>query len=199
MLYLRDFKGAERYKKSTYFMYSDFNEKLLGKEGELLKEIVPILSWKDLKDGGANIQLAIYDEIPKGYVLFHEAPRAPFGYEWIYNGKSIKEGRCLGLLRLKVEPEKYHNLEACSDFKYLNTHLTEKHLSEIEYILEAYSTNKIDLIIPRDEKEEIVWEGDWDIIINDKNYRRIGGEILVLKWYEGFEDTGYLIECYKED
>lgn len=199
MLYLRDFKGTERYKKSRYFIYSDFDEKLLGKEGDLLKEIVPILSWEDLKDGGAHIQLAIYDEIPKGYVLFHEAPRAPFGYEWIYNGKPIKEGRCLGLLRLKVEPKKYHNLEACSDFKSLNTHLTEKHLSEIEYILEAYSKNKIVLIIPRDEKDEIVWEGDWDIIINDKNYRRIGGEILVLKWYEGFEDTGYLIECYKED
>ena len=109
MLYLRDFKGTERYKKSRYFVYSDFNEDLLGTEGDLLKEIVPILSWKDLKDGGAHIQLAIYDEIPKGYVLFYEAPRAPFGYEWIYNNKPLKEGRQIGLLRLNQAREKLYN------------------------------------------------------------------------------------------
>ena len=198
MLYLRDFKGTERYKKAIYILYKNANGEFIN-DYSIISQICPILLWDDQSDGGVIIQLALYDEIPKGYKLWKDAPRAPFGYEWIYNGKSIKEGRCLGLLRLKVEPEKYHNLEACSDFKYLNTYLTEKHLSEIEYILEAYSTNKINLIIPRDEKEEIVWEGDWDIIINDKNYKRIGGEKLVLKWYEGFEDTGYLIECYKED
>ena len=103
MLYLRDFKGTERYKKSSYFVFSDFDKQLLGKEGELLKEITPILLWEDLKDGGTHIQLAIYNEMPSGYKIFKEAPKAPYGYEWIYNGKSISEGRCMGLLRIKTE------------------------------------------------------------------------------------------------
>lgn len=103
MLYLRDFKGAERYKKSKYFVFSDSDKNLLGKDGEMLSEITPVLLWEDLKDGGAHVQLAIYNEIPKGYKLFKEAPRAPFGYEWIYNGKPLQDGRCIGLLRLKME------------------------------------------------------------------------------------------------
>ena len=198
MLYLRDYMGTERYKKTGYFVFYDSEGTLLGKDGEVLSKIAPILKWEDLRDGGAYIQLAIYNDIPKGYKIFKEAPRAPFGYEWIYNGKDFNDGRCVGLLKLKIESIKYKHLEACSDFKVLNDYLTEKHLNEIEYILNAYATNKIDLIIPRDEKEKIVWEGDWDIKILDDSYRRIGGEILVLKWYEGFEDTGYLIECYME-
>ena len=72
-----------------------------------MKEITPVLLWEDLKDGGVHIQLAIYDEIPKGYKLFKEAPRAPFGYEWIYNGKSISDGRCIGLLKDKKENQNY--------------------------------------------------------------------------------------------
>lgn len=103
MLYLRDFKGTERYKKSSYFVFSDFDKQLLGKEGEFLKEITPILLWEDLKDGGTHIQLAIYNEMPSGYKIFKEAPKAPYGYEWIYNSKSISEGRCMGLLRIKME------------------------------------------------------------------------------------------------
>ena len=103
MLYLRDFKGTKRYKKATYFVFSDFDKQLLGKEGEFLKEITPILLWEDLKDGGAHIQLAIYNEMPSGYKIFKEAPKAPYGYEWIYNCKSISEGRCMGLLRIKME------------------------------------------------------------------------------------------------
>ena len=196
MLYLRDFKGTERYKKSNYFVFSDFDKNLLGKDGKMLSEITPVLLWEDLKDGGAHVQLAIYNEIPKGYKLFTEAPRAPFGYKWIYNGKPLKEGRAIGLLKLKVEDKKYRNLEKCSDFKYLKEHLTENNLSIIENILIAYTTNQIDLAIPRDENNEIVWDGDWDIIILDPSYERIGEEILVLKWYESFEDTGYLVECF---
>jgi hypothetical protein len=101
MLYLRDFKGTERYKKASYFIFSDFDKNLLGKDGEFLKEITPVLLWEDLKDGGVHIQLAIYDEIPKGYKLFKEAPKAPYGYEWIYNGKSASDGRYIGLLKDK--------------------------------------------------------------------------------------------------
>lgn len=103
MLYMRDFKGTERYKKASYFVFSDSNKKLLGKEGNLLGEIVPILLWEDLKDGGVHIQLAIYNEMPKDYKMFKDAPKAPYGYEWIYNGKPRTEGRRVGLLKLKEE------------------------------------------------------------------------------------------------
>lgn len=103
MLYLRDFKGTERYKKASYFVFSGFDKKLLEKEGEVLSEIVPILLWEDLKDGGVHIQLAIYNEMPKDYKIFKNATKAPCGYEWIYNGKSLKDGRCIGLLKNKME------------------------------------------------------------------------------------------------
>lgn len=200
MLYLRDFKGAERYKKAGYFVFSGFDKKLLGKEGEILSEIAPILLWEDLKDGGVHIQLAIYNEMPKDYKFFKDAPKAPYGYEWIYNGKPRTDGRSIGLLKLETPKEiKYKYLDECLDFKYLEEYLTDKSLSHIEKILVAYKEQKIDLVIPRDEKDQIMWDGDWDIIITDKSYKRIGYETLILKWYEGFEDTGYIIDCFMED
>lgn len=103
MLYLRDFKGTERYKKTSYFVFTDFKGNVIGQDEKFLSEITPVLCWKDEKDGGAFIKLAIYDEMPKDYKLFKDAPKAPYGYEWIYNGKSISEGRCMGLLRIKME------------------------------------------------------------------------------------------------
>lgn len=100
MLYLRDFKGTERYKKSTYFVFTDFKNNIIRQEDRFLSEIAPVLSWEDLKDGGAYIKLAIYDEIPKGYKFFKTAPKAPYGYEWIYNGKPVNDGRHIGLLKI---------------------------------------------------------------------------------------------------
>lgn len=101
MLYLRDFKGTERYKKSLYLVFTDSNGKILGNDDRFLSEITPILCWEDSKDGGAFIKLAIYDEIPKGYKIWKDAPKAPFGYEWIYNNKPKTDGRAIGLLKTK--------------------------------------------------------------------------------------------------
>ena len=103
MLYLRDFKGTERYKKVTYFIFTDAEENIIGHNDKFLSEIAPVLCWKDEKDGSAVIKLAIYNEMPKNYKIFKDAPRAPFGYEWIYNGKSLTNGRCIGLLKIKKE------------------------------------------------------------------------------------------------
>ena len=103
MLYLRDFKGTERYKKAGYFVFTDFDNNIIGQEDRFLSEIAPVLLWEDSKDGGAFIKLAIYDEMPKGYKLFKSAPKAPHKYEWIYNGKPLDDGRCVGLLKLKEE------------------------------------------------------------------------------------------------
>ena len=198
MLYLRDFEGTERYKKAVYILYKNANGEFIN-DYSIISQICPILLWDDQSDGGVIIQLALYDEIPKGYKLWKDAPKAPFGYEWIYNGKPLNDGRCIGLLKLKIETKKYHYLEECNDFKCLDDYLTDSHLSEIENILIAYKTNKIDLVIPRDENDEIVWEGDWETTVIDSNYERTGSETLILKWYEGFEDTGYVINCFMED
>ena len=200
MLYLRDFKGTERYKKTSYFVFTDFKENVIGQDEKFLSEITPVLCWKDEKDGGAFIKLAIYDEMPKDYKLFKDAPKAPYGYEWIYNGKPRTNGRSVGLLKIEVlKIPKYKYLEECLDFKSLEEYLPDKSLSHMEYILEAYKKQKLDLVIPRNEKNELVWDGDWDVTILDKNYERIGYETLILKWYEGFEDTGYVIDCFMED
>lgn len=103
MLYLRDFKGTERYKKASYFVFSGFDKNILGKEGEVLSEIAPILLWEDLKDGGVHVQLAIYNEMPKNYKIFKDAPKAPYGYEWIYAKETIGTEKRIGLLKLKME------------------------------------------------------------------------------------------------
>ena len=100
MLYLRDFIGTERYKKATYFIYRDYEDNPVD---SLISEICPILLWEDQKDGGEKIKLALYHEIPKGYKLWQDAPKAPYGYEWIYNGRSASDGGCIGLLRIKME------------------------------------------------------------------------------------------------
>lgn len=199
MLYLRDFEGTERYKKARYFVFDDCEGNLIGQDDLFLSKITPILLWDDMKDGGVHVKLAIYREMPKGYKIFKDAPKAPYGYEWIYNGKSRTNGRSVGLLKIEVNNTKYPYLEECLDFKDLNDYLTDKHLSEIENILKAYKLGEIDLIIPRDENEEIVWEGDWETIVINPNYERTGFETLILKWYEGFENTDYVIDCFIEN
>ena len=198
MLYLRDYKGTERYKKAGYLVFFDNEGNLIGNDDKFLSEITPILSWEDMKDGGAYIRLAIYNEIPKGYKLFKDAPKAPLGYEWIYNGKPRTDGRSVGLLKFKVDEDpKYPNLSICADYKFLLDFLEDKDLDEIENILESYILGKIQLIIPRDKNEEVDWMEDWETTVVDSNYEITGSETLVLKWYEGFEDTGYLIECFR--
>ena len=100
MLYLRDFIGTERYKKANYFIYNDYENNPVD---SLISQICPILLWEDQKDGGVKIKLALYHEIPKGYKLWKDAPKAPYGYEWIYNGKPRTDGRSIGLLKIETE------------------------------------------------------------------------------------------------
>lgn len=101
MLYLRDFQGTERYRKALYFIFSDFEDNIITEEELFISKISPILLWEDKKDGGVFVKLAIYSTMPKGYKFLKDEPKAPYGYEWIYNGKFKKEGRCIGLLRIK--------------------------------------------------------------------------------------------------
>jgi hypothetical protein len=101
MLYLRDFVGTERYKKSIYFLYKDAQGEPIVHNVDVIAQICPILLWEDQSDGGVAIKFAIYDEMPKDYKFFKDAPKAPFGYEWIYNGKPRTNGRSIGLLKVK--------------------------------------------------------------------------------------------------
>lgn len=93
---------------------------------------------------------------------------------------------------------KYPNIESAADKEDLYECLTENVLVEIEKILEAYGNGKIDLFIPRDEYDEIDWDRDMEVIIKDENYKQTGAELLILKWWEDHEDTGYMIECMAE-
>ena len=36
-----------------------------------------------------------------------------------------------------------------------------------------------------------------ELVVKDKSYKEKGFELLVIKWFESFEDTGYLVECLK--
>lgn len=90
---------------------------------------------------------------------------------------------------------RYPEIDRCSDKQYLYDNLTHFVLSWIEKILEFYNSGKIDLLIPRFDNDEIDFDGEWKLIIKNKSYKANGNEVLVLKWYEGFEDTGYLVGC----
>ena len=79
------------------------------------------------------------------------------------------------------------------DGHYLVEDLGAKVVNNIENILEAYVEGEIDFSKPRNENGEIEFDGNFELIVNDKSYKEVGYEILVLKWYEGFEDVGYLI------
>ena len=92
---------------------------------------------------------------------------------------------------------KFKNIEQCSDKKYLFDNLNENSLKEIDRILEAYWNNQIDILVPGRDT------GDYDLsnselIVKDKGYRENGFELLVIKWIEDWEDTGYLVDCFKD-
>jgi hypothetical protein len=91
----------------------------------------------------------------------------------------------------------FTNIEACSDKEYLYKNLNTESLNLIEDILEAYNSDKIDFITPRYENGEPDFYGDFKLVVNDESYIENGTELLVLKWYEDYEDTGYLVECFK--
>ena len=90
----------------------------------------------------------------------------------------------------------YPHLSLCADFKYLKDNLNSESLQIIESILDAYNKNKIDLDISRDEDGKFDFSNDISLSVLDKGYVETGFELLVLKWYESYEDTGYLVECF---
>ena len=94
---------------------------------------------------------------------------------------------------------RYSNLEKCSDYEYLKTNLSASAMKIVEGILDAYWNGRIDMIVPRDVDGEPLFDGEFKLIIRDKFYRENGLELLVMKWVEDMECTGYLTECLEEE
>lgn len=87
---------------------------------------------------------------------------------------------------------KYPRIEECDENEILYMELSEDALERVEKILEAYNEDKIAL-----EAED--YDCGAVLVINDEDYEETGIEMLVLNWYEGHEETDYLIDCLKED
>lgn len=99
-------------------------------------------------------------------------------------------------VKRKEVKEMFENIEVLEDKDHLYKYLDIDSLKEIDSILDAYFGRKIDLIIPRYENGEVDFDNEFLVVVNDKDYKETGNEVLVIKWVEGFEDTGYLIECF---
>ena len=108
----------------------------------------------------------------------------------------IKEGFYYSLSFVKENM--LPHLSKTRDFDNLLENLSFEQLQKIEHILGAYS-NKIDMEVSRYEDGIPMFDGDFELIIKDKSYEQNGFEILVLKWIEDYEDTGYLVDCLKEN
>lgn len=91
---------------------------------------------------------------------------------------------------------KYENIEMVSDRKYLYEHLSNRSLKLIDDILGAYFQGKIDFEAPRFENGEPDFTGEYQLIINDTSYQENGYELIVMKWVEDHETTGYMVDCF---
>ena len=90
---------------------------------------------------------------------------------------------------------KFKSISECEDKNYLFQKLSVSELNTVENILQAYNEGKIDLDIPRDANtNEINFDGKFNLIIDEQSYEEIGIEVTVLKWYESFEDTDYMVD-----
>lgn len=92
---------------------------------------------------------------------------------------------------------KYKEIERTKDRQCLYDNLSKENLDVIEHILRAYNDGKIDFAVPRYPDGEPDLFGEFALIVKDNMYKQTGQELLVLKWVEDFESTGYLLECMR--
>lgn len=88
-------------------------------------------------------------------------------------------------------------VEKTRDFQLLNDKLNNEKILLIDTILSAYIHGKIDMDLHENEHGSVDFE-NIDLVIKDPSYKANGFELLILKWYEDYEDAGYLIECLEE-
>lgn len=87
-------------------------------------------------------------------------------------------------------------VENTRDFQTLRNKLNNKELLLIDTVLSSYVHGKIDMDLHENEDGSVDFE-NIDLLVKDSSYKKNGFELLILKWYESYEDTGYLIECLK--
>jgi len=90
-----------------------------------------------------------------------------------------------------------HYLPECAYFDYIRENLTNKELYEIERILTAYNSGKIDLEIIFDRDGQIDFEKSFDFKMKDPSYKVSGFESDVIKWYINLVSTGYMVDTFK--
>lgn len=90
------------------------------------------------------------------------------------------------------------HLESTKDYDYLITHLAAKSLQTLEDILAAYESEKISINIVRDADGHIDFDKSFGLLIHDASYQETGLESIAIKWYESFEDTDFLADCFAD-
>ncbi len=96
-------------------------------------------------------------------------------------------------LKVSYILENYPKICGCVGVKYLIKQLEKDELQSIENILKEYG-KKVDLDVPRDVNGRIDFRGKWGVKVLDKSYKPTGQELAVMKWYEGFEDSRFLVD-----
>ena len=92
-------------------------------------------------------------------------------------------------------PMVFKSIERCSDKQMLYDALSLKAMKVIDSILEAHFDGLIDVKEPRLANGDPDFEGEFELVIDDPDYVCCGCELLILKWVNDYEDTGYMIEC----
>ncbi len=94
--------------------------------------------------------------------------------------------------------EQFPILREQEDFEHLKRHLDEWNLRIIENVVRGYVTGQVKMEVPRFDDGVPDTNGEFVVCCVDPNYRSVGGEVMILKWFEGYEDAGYLIDCIEE-
>ncbi len=88
----------------------------------------------------------------------------------------------------------YPHISKHEDADYLFEMLTSSGLDEVESIIKNYQNGYLSLVIPRDQNGEIEFDGDWKVTVAGTTVEGTETDTTVLKWYEGYEDAGYMID-----
>lgn len=101
-------------------------------------------------------------------------------------------------LKFIVEPRilrpKLHYLPAAADFEYLQRNLSPEALCTIDDILAASADGKVALAFVRNEDDSIDFDAGMELKVVDPSYTPTELDYTVLKWWDSFEDTGYLCD-----
>ena len=94
---------------------------------------------------------------------------------------------------IELQKDELVHVSKTRDFEMLKAKLNIESLRLIDNICQAYNRGRIDLDVSRDENGNFNFE-DVKLVYKDPFYDETGFELVVLKWLEDMEDTGYLID-----